>query len=172
MRKTTILFLVIILIFGVSSPVCAASDKSTVNTKSFEKLLQSNYGVLSTSVGDTDVSFAVSRESDIYEIQIDIDYELFNDVQFGYYMLSEKKKATTEIMDYVESVYKEAVKRYPKVKWCGYFNSTYTNIYNDEASRRFFSWSNYKDNKLLTEIQWLPYQDAGWDLGIWDELEK
>ena len=124
------------------------------------------------NLGYAEINYKVNRVGDINEVQLYLDYQLFNNIQFGYYTLKEKQAARNQVKQFEHEIYKEVTKLYPDEKWQGCYVASFTNIFNQDVTLEFFNRSNFNDNNILEEVQWLPYRDAGWEYGIWEELEK
>lgn len=165
--KKLILILVILFTICSSLPVGAEIDRDYIYD-----VLQQGYGVLATNMGYTEINYKVNRIGSINEVQLYLDYELFNNIQFGYYTLKAKQAATDQVKQFAHDVYKEVTRLYPNEKWQGCYVASFTNIFNKDVTKEFFHWSNFNDNDILKEIQWLTYKDDEWELGKWPELEK
>ncbi len=171
MKKLS-LILVIIFAFISTIPVGAATKKEEVNTAALVEYLQSNYGYIGTVIGGIEVGYDVVKEGDVYEIRSYLDYQLFNDIQYGLYKQSVKKQATAQVSDFVRNLYKYVTSKYPGIKWSGYFESSFTNILNQDITLRYFNWANYHSKGFPSDIIWLKYRDAEWALAICENLEK
>ncbi|WP_027628107.1 hypothetical protein [Ruminiclostridium cellobioparum] len=165
--KKIILSMVILFTICSGLPISAEVDRDYIYD-----VLQQDYGVLVTNTGYAEINYKINRIGDINEVQLYLDYELFNDIQFGYYTLKEKQVATDQVKQFAHEIYKEVTKLYPEEKWQGCYVASFTNIFNQDVTLEFFNWSNFNDNEILKGIQWLPQRDADWELGKWPELEK
>lgn len=170
--KRIALLLVIIFVFCSILPAGAATKGESVDTAGLGEYLQSNYGYLDTVIGGIEVGYDIVKEGDVYEVHSYLDYQLFNDIQYGLYKLSIKKQATAQVSEFVRDVYKTVTKKYPGIRWRGYFESSFTNILNQDVTLRYFNWANYHTKGFPSDIIWLKDLDAEWSLAICENLEK
>ncbi len=171
MKKLSLILVIIFLVISML-PAGAATKKDAVDTAALGEYLQSNYGYIDTVIGGIEVGYDVVKDGDMYEIRSYLDYQLFNDIQYGLYKLSIKKQATAQVAEFVRSLYKYLTSKYTGIKWSGYFESSFTNILNQDITLRYFNWANYHSKGFPSDIIWLTYRDAEWALAICENLEK
>ncbi len=171
MKKLSLILVIIFVLISIL-PAGAATKKEEVNTAALGEYLQSNYGYIDTVIGGIEVGYDVVKDGDMYEIRSYLDYQLFNDIQYGLYKQSVKKQATAQVSEFVRSLYKYVTSKYPGIKWGGYFESSFTNILNQDVTLRYFNWANYHSKGIPSDIIWLTYRDAEWALAICENLEK
>ncbi|PYG88507.1 hypothetical protein LY28_01356 [Ruminiclostridium sufflavum DSM 19573] len=173
MKKVLALMLVLCGIINLSFVAIAADNKNDgVELKKVENILQEDYGVIETDIGTAEIKYKVIKKSDYYEVQADANYQLFQEIQFGEYKYSEKKKATEQVKQFAEKIYTTVITLYPDVKWHGFYSTSFESICGYRTSRLYFNWCNFKDDKIVKTIQWLTGKDSSWDLAICEWLEK
>lgn len=170
--KRIALLLVIIIVFFNILPAGAATKGETVDTDALGEYLQNNYGYLDTNIGGIEVYYDIVKDGDAFEIRSYLDYQLFNDIQYGLYKLSIKKQATAQVSEFVKDIYKTVTEKYPGTRWRGYFESSFINILNQDVTLRYFNWANYHTKGFPSDIIWLKDRDAEWALAICEYLEK
>lgn len=95
-------------------------------------------------------------------------YFVFNKIQFSQEPIEDKLKATANIKKHMGKIAAVLTKKYPKHKFKGWYETTFTNIHNEELTYRLDNWTNVKDNKAGKKIIWLTELDTELELVVFN----
>lgn len=163
MKRIINLIVVFAVVLCFNSPVTAAD----IDSQKVANALQESCGQLKTDIGTAEITYKVIEKSGCYEVQACLDYDLFNNIQFGEYKYKDKLKATEQIKTFTQSIYKTVSDLYPKEKFVGFYSAEFESITGYTKSIMCFNWQG-KNNQFT----WRSDKDSSWNLSKCEWLEK
>lgn len=142
------------------------------STTGIESYLHENYSVLDSAIGKWSFTFDVSgaskyRMSD-FEIEVEYDLGMMNDLQYGTdeYSDSEIKQADKELKEFMKTLAEDLMDKIPDKKLQGSYHYSYykyPNLKMDLVIIDKYSWANFDTNSKSSKVstfRWLPNKDG------------
>lgn len=149
------------------------------NAQDITEYLQTNYSTLETSNGATSFTYEVWENDSImqpydYHIFVNYDSDFFYDVKYSNSLNNTtRNKVKRELKKFQEELAKDLIAKFPDKKITGQYHDSwyrYPNLRVDLIVRRYYTWTNYNEPDLLSNIskyeqtkpgsfRWYPFID-------------